>query len=133
MSDLKFFEKLDKVDRLINTVNECGYKYAFKEISGCFDNSYVCQYFFDQIDDEDWTDVILNSEFIKKYRSGKIPTLENNQFDWFFINYLLKVADKVPGKISTYMKSILKSPLCQHTCRLKNLVLGDKNGIYPGI
>ncbi|MCU7940887.1 MAG: patatin-like phospholipase family protein [gamma proteobacterium symbiont of Bathyaustriella thionipta] len=25
-------------------------------------------------------------------------------------------------------------PLCQHTCRLKNLVLGDKNGkIYPGI
>ncbi|MCU7954193.1 MAG: hypothetical protein KZQ64_12510 [gamma proteobacterium symbiont of Bathyaustriella thionipta] len=27
-----------------------------------------------------------------------------------------------------------KHPLCQHTCRLKNLVLGDKNGkIYPGI
>ncbi|MCU7940982.1 MAG: DUF59 domain-containing protein [gamma proteobacterium symbiont of Bathyaustriella thionipta] len=26
------------------------------------------------------------------------------------------------------------APLCQHTCRLKNLVLGDKNGkIYPGI
>ncbi|MCU7966736.1 MAG: hypothetical protein KZQ74_05995 [gamma proteobacterium symbiont of Bathyaustriella thionipta] len=28
----------------------------------------------------------------------------------------------------------LINPLCQHTCRLKNLVLGDKNGkIYPGI
>ncbi|MCU7939966.1 MAG: hypothetical protein KZQ64_05385 [gamma proteobacterium symbiont of Bathyaustriella thionipta] len=31
----------------------------------------------------------------------------------------------------SYLETI---PLCQHTCRLKNLVLGDKNGkIYPGI
>ncbi|MCU7940074.1 MAG: hypothetical protein KZQ64_05545 [gamma proteobacterium symbiont of Bathyaustriella thionipta] len=30
--------------------------------------------------------------------------------------------------------SSIPFPLCQHTCRLKNLVLGDKNGkIYPGI
>ncbi|MCU7939527.1 MAG: hypothetical protein KZQ64_01620 [gamma proteobacterium symbiont of Bathyaustriella thionipta] len=30
--------------------------------------------------------------------------------------------------------SSVSGPLCQHTCRLKNLVLGDKNGkIYPGI
>jgi len=32
-----------------------------------------------------------------------------------------------------YEFDLLDTPLCQHTCRLKNLVLGDKNGIYPGI
>ncbi len=106
MSDLRFFEKLDQIDRLISSVDESGYQHAFTEISAYLDNSHVCQYFFDQIDDENWTNVIISSEFIKKYRSGQIQMLENNQFDWFFMSYLLKVADKNPGQISSYMKSI---------------------------
>ena len=106
MTKLRFFEKLDLVDSFINSVDEVGYDEAFKKIAVQFDISHVCQYFFEKIEDNGWVNAILNSEFIKNYRSGKIPSLEHNQFDWFFMSYLLKVADITPEQVSVYLKSI---------------------------
>ena len=106
MSELKYFEKLDNVDNLIVSANAIGYEQAFTEISVFLVNPFICQYFFETVDDERWVDVIINSEFIKKYRSGKIITIDNNQFDWFFMSYLLKVTDKDPKQVSDYLKSI---------------------------
>ena len=85
MTKLKFFGKLDLVDGLLNSVNEANFSDTFKEISAYMDNPFICQYFFEQIEDKKWLDAIISSEFIKKYRSGQIPTLANNQFDWFFL------------------------------------------------
>lgn len=101
-----FFEKLEYIDGLIRSVNQKGYKRAFEEISNYLDTSHICQYFFEKIEDDGWVDVILDSEFINNYRSGKIPSLENNQFDWFFMSYLLKVAVTTPEQASDYLKSI---------------------------
>ena len=106
MTKLMFFEKLDLVDNFTNSADEVGYDETFKKIAPYLDNSHVCQYFLERIEDGGWVDVILNSEFIKYYRSGNIPTLENNQFDWFFMGYLLKVADTTPEQVSVYLKSI---------------------------
>lgn len=106
MRNLKYFEKLDNVDSLISLSNATGYEQTFVEISNYFDNPHIIKYFFEKIDAERWVDAILNSEFIKKYRSGKIEVIDNNQFDWFFMSYLLKVADKVPNQVSDYLKSI---------------------------
>ncbi|MFW2437793.1 MAG: hypothetical protein ACN4GR_00310 [Arenicellales bacterium] len=106
MTKLRFFEKLDLVDDFINYVGEIGYGEAFKKIAAYLDNPHVCQYFFEKIEGNGWVDVIFNSEFIRNYRSGKIPSLENNQFDWFFMGYLLKVADTTPEQASDYLKSI---------------------------
>ena len=107
MTKLKFFEKLDLLDSLINSVGESNYDDAFEKISVHFDNPYICQYFFEQIEDEKWLDAIIASEFIKKYRSGNIPGLLNNQFDWFFMGYLLKVAEHIAEPTSSYIKSII--------------------------
>lgn len=107
MTKLKFFGKLDLVDGLLNSVNEANFSDTFKEISPYMDNPSICQYFFEQIEDKKWLDAIISSEFIKKYRSGQIPTLANNQFDWFFMGYLLKVASHTPELTSSYIKSII--------------------------
>jgi len=69
MTKLRFFEKLDLVDIFINSVDEVGYEEAFKKIAAYVDTPHVCQYFFEKIEDNGWVDVILNSEFIKNYRS----------------------------------------------------------------
>lgn len=108
MTKLRFFEILDLVDNVTNSVDEVGYEEAFKKIASYLDSIHVCQYFFERIEADGWVDVILYSEFIKNYRSGKIPTMENNQFDWFFMGYLLKVAEITPEQVSVYLKSIAK-------------------------
>ena len=101
-----FFEKLDLLDSLINSVDGASFGDCFKEISTYLDNPFICQYFFEQVEDDEWAAVILNSELIKNLRSGKIPTLKSNQFDWYFMGYLLKVADTKTQQVSEYLNSI---------------------------
>ena len=107
MTKSRFFEKLDLVDSLINSVGNSSYDDAFEKISAYFDNPYICQYFFEQVEDEKWLDSIITSEFIKKYRSGEIRTLLNNQFDWLFMGYLLRVTGHIAELASSYIKSII--------------------------
>jgi len=107
MNDLRFFEKLDQIDALISSVDEHGYNLVFTQISEYLENLYICQYFFEKIEDDGWVDVIINSEFIKKYRLGQYSSLEDNQFDWFFMSYLIKVANKTQEQVSAYLKSII--------------------------
>ena len=106
MKSMRFFEKLDHIDDLISSGDEHGYKQAFKMIASYLDDIFVCQYFFEKIEDDGWVDVIINSDFIKNYRLGKMPELENNQFDWFFMSYLLKVANKNSTQASVYLNTI---------------------------
>lgn len=106
MSDLRYFEKLDYIDSLLISIDELGYEQTFIRIAAHLNNPHVCQYFFDQIDSELWIEEIINSEFIKEYRSGNVTALDNNQFDLFFMSYLLKVADTDPRQVADYIKSI---------------------------
>lgn len=107
MSNLKFFEKIDYIDGVVNSTESIGVDKAFQRITGYLDNPFICQYFFENIENEEWVDVIINSEFLEKYRSGEIPELIGNQFDWFFMGYLLKVAKNTPEPASTYIKSVI--------------------------
>ncbi|MCG7979578.1 MAG: hypothetical protein N0E58_15790 [Candidatus Thiodiazotropha endolucinida] len=107
MTKLKFFEKLDLIDGLMHAVDKANCIDIFKEISTHLDNSSICQYFFEQIEDEIWLETILTSDFMEEYRSGEIPELVNNQFDWFFMGYLLKVAERTPELTSSYIKSVI--------------------------
>jgi len=106
MTELRFFEKLDMVDDFISSVDEVGYEKAFNKIVDYLDTPHICQYFFEKIEGNGWGNVILSSELIRNYRSGKIQILDNNQFDWFFMGYLLKVAATIPEQVSDYLKSI---------------------------
>lgn len=107
MTNLRFFEKLDFVDNLINSADHTSFSGAFKQISDHLDDQFICQYFLEKIDSEQWAEAILNSDFIKEAKSKKIPSLKNNQFDWLFLGYILKIADRVPELASSYLKSII--------------------------
>ena len=79
----------------------------------------------------------ISNEANKRKRQVAMPVDELT----IYTDENLKICDVISkthhisleNEIDKNHSSNLISPLCQHTCRLKNLVLGDKNGIYPGI
>ncbi|CAC9599820.1 hypothetical protein [uncultured Gammaproteobacteria bacterium] len=84
MTELKFFEKLDLIDVYINSVDKVGHEKAFKKIETYLESPAICRYFFEEITDKEWVNVVLNSEFFKVYRTKKLLFLEDYQLDRLF-------------------------------------------------
>ena len=107
MSELKFFEQLDLIDRIIESVDDSGYVVAFANVTAYLDNLPVCRHFFEKIEDDSWLEVILDSGFIEECGAGRYPALADNQSDWYFLGYVLKVAATKPDQAYGYLKSIV--------------------------
>jgi hypothetical protein len=106
MSGLKYFEKLDKIDSLLQLTSELGYREVFRLASFYLGDPHICRYFFEVIIDEEWVDVVTDSEFFIEYRSGSLPSIGKYQIDWYYLGFLLKVCDKKPSQVSNYLETI---------------------------